>query len=636
MSAQAGVRNFDGQFVHQRSLAKITAAVEDYGPAGRDAYCTESIGIVHGAFHSTSGSRLEHQPYESLRGNVITWDGRLDNRADLIRGLCIRVANDKTDIAIVMAAYEKWGVNCFSKLIGDWALVIWDVHEKTLILGRDYIGIRRLYYYLSPRSLIWCSQLGSLVSLLKGLFHIDDEYIAWYLAMHSNPALTPFREIRSVPPGNFVQIHNGEASVRPYWEFDPRQRIRYRTDAEYEEHFRHVFRDAVRRRLRSDSPVLAELSGGLDSSSIVCMADEIIENEGAETPRLDTISYYDLSEPQGDDWKYFTKVEEKRGRTGFHIDRGKFGSSFSLDSITFAPMPGRLENPDVETERSKVIRNGNYKIVLSGMGGDEFLGGVPDPRWQLADLIVQFRPLELAKQLAKWSLVKRTPWIQLLFQVLAVLPPRSVRARIAENAEVPPWINSTFALQQRLRARQLGPQEPIGVWLPSIREAVQTLTIMSGQVNQLQPSIEDKAYPYLDQSLVEFLLEVPASQLLRPGERRSLMRRSLVNLLPREVYLRRTKATTARSPMAALEQHWGQLTDMLHSSCHAAHAGYIDQAGFLKALIEAKNGTTRNLVRLLRGLSLEIWLRSMASHGLIDVNRSVPTSAEVNLIELSA
>ncbi len=117
-------------------------------------------------------------------------------------------------------------------------------------------------------------------------------------------------------------VRNGSLSVERYWRFSPKSRIRYKTDAEYEEHFRDLFRRAVRRRLRSDSPVLAELSGGLDSSAIVCMADNILAHERAHTPRIDTPSYYDLSEPMGDDFFYFTKVEAKRGRAGFHFDLG--------------------------------------------------------------------------------------------------------------------------------------------------------------------------------------------------------------------------------------------------------------------------------------------------------------------------
>jgi len=129
-------------------------------------------------------------------------------------------------------------------------------------------------------------------------------------------------------------------SVERFWHFSPHTIIRYKTDRDYEEHFRHVFRQSVRRRLRSDAPVIAELSGGLDSSSIVCMADDILANEGADTRRLDTLSFYDKTEPKGDDWVYFHKIERQRGRVGIHIDSSKMAKSpKSLELGTFCPFP---------------------------------------------------------------------------------------------------------------------------------------------------------------------------------------------------------------------------------------------------------------------------------------------------------
>src|SRR5207245_4201132 len=107
----------------------------------------------------------------------------------------------------------------------------------------------------------------------------------------------PYVGIHSVPPSSSVLLRPGKHTIRKYWDFDPGKRIRYRTDGEYEEHFRAVFAEAVRRRLRSDSPILAELSGGMDSSSVVCMADTIIARGDTETLLLDTIPYFDDSEP---------------------------------------------------------------------------------------------------------------------------------------------------------------------------------------------------------------------------------------------------------------------------------------------------------------------------------------------------
>src|SRR5712671_576254 len=98
MSAQAGIWNFDGKPVDEAFLRKLTSAIEQYGPDGGNTYTHGSIGMVYRAFHTTSESRLERQPYISARGNVITWDGRLDNRDELIPKLREHLTNDRTDV----------------------------------------------------------------------------------------------------------------------------------------------------------------------------------------------------------------------------------------------------------------------------------------------------------------------------------------------------------------------------------------------------------------------------------------------------------------------------------------------------------------------------------------------------------
>jgi asparagine synthase (glutamine-hydrolysing) len=121
--------------------------------------------------------------------------------------------------------------------------------------------------------------------------------------------------------------------VSKYWDFDPGKKIRYRTDAEYEEQFRTVFAKAVQRCLRSDRRVLAELSGGIDSSSIVCMADTVIARSEAETSHLDTISWYRDCNDVDDDHAYFTRVEKKRGHTGEHFDLTCLEAAASADPL---------------------------------------------------------------------------------------------------------------------------------------------------------------------------------------------------------------------------------------------------------------------------------------------------------------
>ena len=567
MSVQAGVWNFDGRPVGPKQIEDISEFLKQLGPDGESRYVDGSVALLYRPFHTTVESRREKQPYFSHRGFILTWDGRLDNRHALVADLRSDLEANPTDVAIVAAAFDRWETDCFRRLIGDWAVSIWKPEQRELFFAADYMAIRHIFYYLKKGRLLWSTDLSSLVLLSNDKFHIDDDYIAGYLAHNPDAYLTPYLEIREVPPGQFVRVRDGGALVERFWRFSPKSRIRYKTDAEYEDHFRYVFRQSVQRRLRSDSPILGELSGGLDSSSIVCIADDILAKEGAETPRLDTLSYYDKTEPSGDDWTYFRKIEAQRGRAGIHIDGSKLGASpDSLACSGFCPLPGALGfGQTLDTERADAVRRGGYRAVLSGIGGDEFMGGVPDPRAHLGDLLVQFKFFSLAKQLMAWGLVKRRPWVQLLWQSAIDVVPASLGRYFAKEAKIEPWIRKDFAKRTRLTIRQLDVDEHFGFWLPTRRSYIAGVLTMANNMAKLAPSanaIEEARYPFLDQALIEFILSIPASQMLRPGEKRSLMRRSLAGIVPQEILSRRTKQVGERTPMLILEKSWDELRNI--------------------------------------------------------------------------
>src|SRR5882762_7531099 len=378
MSVQFGKWNFDGRPVDRDYLEKVKASIAPYGPDDAGSYSKGNISILYRAFHTTKESRRETQPHVTASGAILTWGGRLDNRTDLIRQLRDVVTAASTDVAIVAAAYEYWGGDCFAMLIGDWALSLWDPHTRSLILAKDPIGTRHLYYSFDSQQVTWSTILDPLVLFAGKTFALCEEYIAGWFSFFPAAHLTPYVGIHSVPPSSSVLIRAGKHTISKYWDFDPDKKIRYRTDGEYEEHFRAVFAEAVRRRLRSDSPILAELSGGMDSSSIVCMADTITRRGDADTPRLDTMSYYDDSEPNWNERPYFTKVEEKRGRTGTHIDVGSTEKPrLEVDDARFSVTPGSGAPPH-EQFKACITSQGN-RVILSGIGGDEGMGGVPTP-----------------------------------------------------------------------------------------------------------------------------------------------------------------------------------------------------------------------------------------------------------------
>jgi asparagine synthase (glutamine-hydrolysing) len=616
MSVQAGTWNLDEEPATKGMVAKIGSHVAEYGPDGESISVDGPVAMLYRPFHTTADSRRESQPYRLNNGTLITWDGRLDNRIELAAELELDRPLATIDVAIIGAAFEEWGTECFQRLIGDWALCIWNPEKKELILARDYIGARQLFYYVRRNNVVWSSHLVSL-ALFGDQLTVCDEYVAGYLAFQPEAHLTPYEQIRSVPPATFVVIHDSKPVVHRYWACNREHRIRYRKDAEYKEHFRHLFRQSVRRRLRTDSPMLATLSGGYDSTSILCMADDILAKEGAEAPRVDTFSYYDSSDPNDDDLLYFTKAEEHRGRKGFHLDLASSGDSLSLDYSMFAAAPGFGSRSEVKAGLAEALRSYEYRVLLSGSGGDEMNGQALDPRIQLADLLIHFQFSKLLPQLRDWSLLMRRPWFQLLGDTLLELMPLTIRARLRTRGQLEPWIDHNFARQHHLSNRQM--EEVKGVWFyrPAVRDSVQTIATLSRRMTSASPGLYEQRSPYLDQQLVEFLTAIPLDQLLRPGHRRVLMRGALEDLLPAETLTRRTKSTGSRFYCVTLQKHWSELEQILDRPL-VSQLGYVVRDQLHAALFMMRNGQIpAHPVRLLKVLSLELWLRTAVDRGVV-------------------
>jgi len=618
VSVQFGIWNFDDKRPLLDLPEKVNTVLAPYGPDDSNSYSKNGVTVLYRAFHTTKEDRREAQPYISETGSVLTWDGRLDNRSDFIDQFSESLSIDSADVSVVAAAYDRWGTGCFAKLIGDWTLSIWNPSDYSLILAKDPIGTHHLYYSVEKDQVTWCTILDPLVLFAGRPFALNQEYIAGWFSFFPAAHLTPYIGIDSVPPSCFVRLERGRRTISKYWDFDPGKRIRYRTDAEYEEHFRNIFAEAVRRRLRSDAPILAELSGGMDSSSIVCMADTIIARGAAETPRLDTLSYYNDSEPNWDEYPYFRKVEEKRGRAGCHIDVGTRASfTFEFDSDTFAATPGSAGGQLNEASRqfAMCVASQGNRVVLSGIGGDEVTGGVPSPTPELMDLLTSARLRALARQLKIWALNKRKPWFHLFIEAARGFF-LSALVGLPEQTRPAVWLHPRFVRNNRValtgypsRVKWFGP-------LPSFQENLSTLDALRRQLacspDSARPLYE-KRYPYLDRSLLEFIYAIPREQIIRPGHRRSLMRRALLGIVPAELLNRRRKAYLARSLRADISAMWPNIIEMSEQMISTS-LEILDPKAFCEAIHKARRGQEVSIVPLMRTLGIEFWLRQMESH----------------------
>ncbi len=615
MSAQFGHWAFDGRPLGDNDLEELDRILAPYGPDGRGTYRKGGLSSLFRSFKTTKEQALEQQPVPTEQGLVMMWDGRLDNRAELTE--LLRTTSPPSDLALVTRAYERWGPGCFAKLLGDWAVSIWNEKDQSLTLAKDFAGSRQLFYQIEKACVRWCTLLEPLVRFRSSSLTLNREYLAGWLSLFPAADLSPYAEIRSVPPSTFITIQNSGVRTHCYWEFNAAKEIVYRSDEEYEERFCFLFSQSVARRLRCESPVLAELSGGIDSSAIVCVADELLKLGLGSTPRLDTVSYFDNSEPNWNEKQFFTIVEKKRGREGCHIDFAKEQPFlFSTGVAGFAAAPASGPRPKKAREYST---SAGHRVLLSGLGGDEVLGGVPTPTPELADLLASGRWIELSRKLSSWALAKRCPWIHLLSDTVRSFAPLSFGGGEHE-VSAPPWLTSEFIRRNlwalhgyQNRTRFYGPR-------PSFQENLSALRMLQRQVNCLPiptSPLMEKRYPYLDRDLLEFLYAIPRNQLVRPGHRRSLMRRALTAYVPPEILERKRKGFVTRGPLRLLNSSAEPTSTLTHDMV-SAKLNIVNPEVLQSHIAKARYGFEVHWVQILRTLALEQWLRSVTAHGVFE------------------
>lgn len=373
----------------------------------------------------------------------------------------------------------------------------------------------------------------------------------------------------------------------------------------------------------------------MDSSSIVCMADAVIARGVTDSPRLDTLSYYDDSEPNWNEYPYFTKVEEKRGRIGCHIDVGSQRPfDFTACTDRFAPTPTSGGRPSQASRQfANSVTSQGYRVLLSGTGGDEVTGGIPTPMPELANLLVKARFRLLAHQLKVWALNKRRPWFYLLLEAARGFFPSAV-VGLPKNERPAPWLNPVFVRNHRVALSGYRRRLRVFGAPPSFQENLFALEVLRRQlacsVLPSEPAYE-RRYPYLDRDLLEFLFAIPREQLVRPGQRRSLMRRALTGIVPPEILNRTRKAFVARGPTAAISAQWNDAVELTREMVSSS-LGIVIAEGFADALENARRAREMPTVPLFRTIAMEAWLRSIVRERPVRAPVDGPMNVDARLI----
>lgn len=614
MSILFGICKPSGAAATRQELSRLASATARYATDGVSVAAQGQIGMGVQPYHTHERSHLESQPLVDRHGNMLVLDGRIDNHVELSELLNIHKSNS-SDSIIVLAAFQRWGEGCFSRLIGDWSLAIWANIDRTLYLARDHAGTRTLYFEMKGETILWSTYLETFFAQF-GTREIDEHFAACYLACQPIRNLTPYKGIKAVSPAHFVKLRDGVLTQNTHWNWLAEGMIRYRTDSEYDQHFLSLLRQSVDRRTGPGAPILAQLSGGMDSSSIVCISDDQRIAQGASpADLLDTISFYDDSEPDWDEKPYFSAVEVNRGKAGIHVDSSIFASTLTAPEGPSGDqfLPGR-DSSAIQSDEAfeTILRGRGYRVIVSGIGGDEILGGVPNPLPELADLLITGNFSSLLTRGIAWSLPERMPLIHTLFKTVSHMSQLYFRVHRSRRSFAP-WIGDSLKrLCNEVLYNDVTQFSRIGQRPSRIDNGLAWWSVMETlpHINPRFIARYEYRYPYLDRDLVDFLLRVPTEQLLQPGRRRLLMRRALAGIVPDVILERRRKAYPSRNLIKLLDSTHAKIVSLTSQPRFAADwdldRDEITRA--LKSVVDKREGQWAHA--LLRTALFALWLNS--------------------------
>jgi asparagine synthase (glutamine-hydrolysing) len=377
MCGIAGIVNLNGRPVAPTLLDRMIERVRHRGPDDCGTHTDKQVGLAHARLSIidlASGSQPMHNEDRSVS---IVFNGEIFNYVELRADLLRRGHRFRTqcDTEVILRLYEESGEECVRHLNGQWAFAIWDSRRERLFLSRDRLGVRPLFYTVADQALIFGSEMKSIFALPHVSREIDpvalDQIFTFWVTL---PPRTTFKGVRELPPGHSMTVHQGRITVAPHWKLDydaggDAAPEGARTEDEYSSKLLELLVDATRIRLRSDVPVGAYLSGGLDSTLVTAL---IRRFTGAP---LKTFSI-GFDDPEFDETRYQNEAVRFLGT--HHQEVGctpaDIGRVFP-DVVWHAERPILRTAPAPLYILSGLVRKHGYKVVLTGEGSDEMLGG---------------------------------------------------------------------------------------------------------------------------------------------------------------------------------------------------------------------------------------------------------------------
>jgi asparagine synthase (glutamine-hydrolysing) len=543
--------------VDERLLRAMNGALAHRGPDGDGFHFEPGVGLGHRRLAIIDLEGGKQPLYNEDESIVVTFNGEIFNFMDIAEELlaCGHVFRTRSDTEVIVHAWEEWNVECLQRFNGMFAFALWDRRRKTLLMARDRLGVKPLYYAeLADGRLIFGSELKALLIVPELPRRIDASAVEDYFTFGYVPdPKTIFRDVKKLEPGAYLYVRRGDTGRTPvrYWDVPlAGERIPPESRGLWEQELRARLKESVRRRLISEVPLGAFLSGGIDSSAVVALMRDI----GAGSILTCSIGF---REPRYDESRYAQMVAEAK-RTEHQteiVEADDFGLLERLVDLYDEPY---ADSSAIPTYRVCQLARRHVTVALSGDGGDEdFLG---------------YRRYELFAMEERWRSRLPAGLRRAVFGPLGRwypkldFAPRMLRGKTTFQAlareSVDAYLHGVSILTADLRARlfsqefrkelhgyssrQVFHDHVHGKFFTEPMALVQYLdykTYLPGDIltkvdrASMAHGLEVRT-PFLDYEFVEWAARLPVGVKLQGGQRKAILKRALEPLLPHAILYR--------------------------------------------------------------------------------------------------
>jgi asparagine synthase (glutamine-hydrolysing) len=615
MCGICGVFNFGtGAPADRVALKRATDAMAHRGPDDEGFYLQGEVALGNRRL-SIIDLPGGHQPISNEDETIwITFNGEIYNHRDLRADLLERGHEFRTssDTESIIHLYEQYDLACLEHLRGMFAFALWDARKRRLLLVRDRLGIKPVFYRREPGRLVFASESRALRELTEQPLEIDPQSVYDFFGFRYIPApQTFYRGVEKLLPGHFLLADSTGVHTRAYWDIPVEEEIS-RPAKEIAEEVVEQLRESVHLRLMADVPLGVFLSGGTDSSAVVALMAEL------EARPLRTFSV-GFEEPEYSELPYARAVARRFATQHHELIMRPEQLSYELPRLVAFRDEPIAEPTDVALYLVSRLAAQSVKVVLAGEGGDELFAGYPKYAVDRLAGLVSALPEEVINALVRW------------------LPYRQRRARIAlealsirDEAERSATWFASFSREERENLfapeflAQVDPAHPAQVF-ESYLEKRRELTplkrmlyadlkvwlpdnlLLRGDLMTMAASIEERL-PFLDHKLVELAARLPTKLLTRGFRTKVLLKRALEPFLPPEVLYRRKMGFAVpvgewfRKPLKSLVE------DLVLSS-EARARGYFNAASMKGFVREHFDGIRDRQKQLWALVNFELWCR---------------------------